>query len=165
METNDNATTDNTTKFDINEYMEDRVEAQIKWYDEKSQKAQKYYKIYQIIEILLAASIPILSGYANSSVAIAVIVGIAGALIAIIESITKLYRFHENWIQYRSTCELLRYQKYLFVTRSAPYNPDTETIENIFVRNIENIISAENNQWKNLNNDMEPGNKADQVCH
>ena len=150
--------------FDIDEYLKSRVDDQIKWYDEKSKNAQKYYKAYQIIEIILAASIPILAGYTNTHTAIAVCVGIAGAFIAIIESVTKLYRFHENWIQYRSTCELLRYQKYLFITHSAPYNPDTETIENIFVRNIENMISSENNQWKNLNNDMEQGNKANHSC-
>ena len=46
---------------------------------------------------------------------------------------------------------MLKYQKYLFLTSSAPYNDQDETIENIFIRNIENIISSENNQWKNIN--------------
>ena len=74
-----------------------------------------------------------------------------GAIIAIIESITKLFKWHENWIEYRTTCELLRYQKHLYLTKSAPYNTEPETIDNIFVRNIENIISSENNKWKNIN--------------
>lgn len=74
-----------------------------------------------------------------------------GAIIAIIESVTKLFKWHENWIEYRTTCELLRYQKYLYLTKSAPYNVEPETIDNIFVRNIENIISSENNKWKNIN--------------
>ena len=57
------------------------------------------------------------------------------------------------------TCEMLRYQKHLFLTDSAPYNTEDETIENIFVRNIENIISSENNQWKNINSMQEEAAK------
>lgn len=137
--------------LDINEYIEKRVDDQIKWYDEKSQEAQKWYKRLQKIEIILAALIPLLSGYTTSCAQIAFVVGLFGAIIAVIESVSKLNKYHENWIQYRSTCEMLRYQKHLYLTKSAPYNTQDETIENIFVRNIENIISSENNQWKNIN--------------
>ena len=131
---------------------------QIIWYDEKSKNAQKYYKAYQIVEIILATLIPLLAGYSQSYKQITFIIGLFGAVIAIIESITKLYKFHENWIQYRTTCEMLRYQKYLYLTRSAPYNSKDETVDNVFVRTIENIISAENNQWKLINTDTEEAN-------
>ena len=144
----------------IDEYIEKRLDPQIKWYDEKSIHAQKRYKQFQITEIILAACIPLLSGYSNKSTSIAFIIGIFGAAIAIIESITKLNKYHENWIQYRATCELLRYQKSLYLTKSFPYNPVDETIDNVFVKNIENIISAENNQWK-MTNTMEERNTSD----
>lgn len=144
--------------MDIKEYIEKRVNDQIKWYDEKSQEAQKWYKRLQIAEIILAALIPLLSGYSTSCVQIAFIVGLFGAIIAVIESVSKLNKYHENWIQYRSTCEMLRYQKHLYLTESAPYNRQDETIENIFVRTIENIISSENNQWKNINAVREEAN-------
>lgn len=137
--------------MDIQAYIKERVEDQIKWYDNKSTKAQKSYKIFQIIEIILAAFIPLLAGYSTKFWVFPIIIGLFGSIIAIIEAITKLYKFHENWIQYRSTCELLRYQKYLYLTGSYPYNDEDETKENIFIKNIENIISAENNQWKNIN--------------
>lgn len=137
--------------MDIEKYLKERVEDQINWYDQKSQYAQKRYKICQVIEIILASIIPLLSGYATKHYIIPIIIGIFGCVIAIIESITKLYKFHENWIQYRSTCELLRYQKHLYLTGSYPYNKNDETIDNVFVKNIETIISSENNQWKNLN--------------
>ena len=103
------------------------------------------------IEIVLAALIPLLSAYSKDCVLMALVVGALGAAIAIIESLTKLYKWHENWIEYRTTCELLRYQKHLFVTKSSPYNTEPESIENLFVRNIENIISSENNKWKVVN--------------
>jgi hypothetical protein len=139
--------------MDIKEYMQERLEEQIEWYDQKSMHAQKCYKISQLIEIVLASSIPLLAGYSKYNFWIPVIVGILGALIAIIESITKLYKFHENWIQYRSTCELLKYQKYLYITKSSPYNIEEESVDNIFIKNVENIISAENGQWKITNSE------------
>lgn len=137
--------------YDIDEYLENRVQKQIDWYDNKSIDCQRKYKFFQIIEIIIAAFIPLLSGYTTNNSIIALIVGICGAVIAIIESITKLNKYHENWVQYRTTCELLRYQKQLFITKSAPYNTAEETIENVFVRNIETIISSENNKWKTVN--------------
>lgn len=137
----------------IEEYMKTRVDDQITWYDNKSTSCQNKYKLTQTIEIILAALIPLLSAYSKDCMLIAIIVGVLGSAIAIIESLTKLYKWHENWIEYRTTCELLKYQKHLFETESAPYNTEPESVENIFVRNIENIISSENNKWKVVNLD------------
>lgn len=139
--------------MNINEYMEERVDNQINWYDEKSIHCQKMYKIVQSIEIVLASLIPLLSAYTKYNIIIAILVGVLGSCIAIIESVTKLYKWHENWIEYRTTCELLRYQKHLFITKSFPYNSEPESIDNIFIKNIENIISSENNKWKLINSD------------
>ena len=135
----------------IEDYIKTRVDIEIQWYSKKSKHCQNMYKGYQVAEIILASLIPLLSVYAEKSSIVAFIVGLFGAFIAIIQSITKLYKYHENWIQYRTTCELLKYQKHMYLTRSYPYNDVDETIENIFVKNIENIISSENNQWKAMN--------------
>lgn len=137
--------------FDMNQYMKERVDDQINWYDQKSNGCQKIYKTYQVIEIIIATLIPLLSGYSPNCTCITFIIGLSGSIIAIIESITKLFKWHENWISYRTTCELLRYQKMLYLTKSAPYNTELETVDNIFVKNVENIISSENNKWKTLN--------------
>lgn len=134
--------------MDIEEYLKSRVDNQIQWYDTKSQQAQKYYKRFQTAEIVMAALIPLLSGHTAVHIIIPISIGILGAAIAIIESITKLNKYHENWIQYRTTCEMLRYHKHLYLTKTYPYNSSEETIENCFIRNIEDIISSENSQWK-----------------
>lgn len=134
--------------MDIKEYISDRVDDQIQWYSKKSRQAQKMYKIFQLIEIILAATIPVLSAYSTRHQCVALIVGILGAAIAVIQSITKLNSYHENWIQYRTTCELLKYHKFLYLTQTSPYNTSEETIENLFIRNVEDIISSENSQWK-----------------
>lgn len=133
----------------IEQFMIDRVDDQINWHDKKSQIAQKHYKTYQVIEIVLAAIIPLLSFFADKFI-IQFIIAAIGSFIAIIEAITKLYKFHENWISYRCTCEALKTQKYLYITKSAPYNTTQETIDTLFVKNIETILSSQNNQWSNL---------------
>ncbi len=131
--------------------MQTRLDDEIKWYSQKARHCQTMFKTYQIAEIILAALIPLLSSYAGQSVSIAFIIGLFGAVITIIESVTKLFKYHENWIHYRTTCELLKHQKYLYLTKSYPYNESDETIENLFVKNIEMIISAESSQWQTMN--------------
>ena len=137
--------------MDINEYISTRLDPQIEWYDKKSVHAQRRYKQFQVAEIILAAFIPLLSGYTSLCDLIPIIIGFLGAIIVIIESITKLYKYHENWIQYRSTCEML--------TQSFPYNPNNETVDNIFIKNVEEIMSAENRHWKSINT-AEKGNST-----
>ena len=108
--------------MEIDEYIKSRVDNQINWYDQKSASCQRKYKLTQTIEIVLAALIPLLSAYSKDCVLIALIVGALGAAIAIIESLTKLYKWHENWIEYRTTCELLRYQKHLLFSEDMMFS-------------------------------------------
>lgn len=91
-----------------------------------------------------------LSSYANELECVGFIVGVFGAAIAIIKSLNRLYKWPENWIGYRTACDMLRHQKILFETHSAPYSTKAETIDNMFIHNIEQIISSEHNQWKSL---------------
>lgn len=134
----------------IDDYIKYRLDDQINWYDNKAASAQRWYKGYQVAELIIAALIPLLSGYAASSTLIAVIIGVGGALITLIEGICKLFRFHENWIEYRSTCELLRHEKYLYQMRAFPYCKE-ESYEQMFVKNVESLISAESSKWKTNN--------------
>lgn len=146
--------------MNIDEYIKSRVDDQINWYSKKSQHAQKCYKRFQLAEIVMAASIPLLTGYVTSNKIIPIIIGILGASITIVESVAKLNKYHENWIQYRSTCEMLKYHKHLYLTETYPYNLSDETIENTFIRNIEDIISSENSQWKINASDKNNGNSS-----
>ena len=147
--------------LEIKDYIRNRVDDQITWYDKKSLDAQKNYKRIQIAEIISAAAIPVLVPYVASCGFISFLVAALGALIAVLEGLCRLHKFHENWIQYRTTAELLKYHKYLYQTNSAPYNTQEETTENLFVRNIEAIISSENNTWKALNtNTKQEADKA-----
>ena len=131
----------------IDTYIKNRLDDQIKWYDNKAASSQKWYKIFQIAELVIAAVIPLLSGYATGSMVIAALIGVGGALITLIEGICKLFRFHENWIEYRATCELLRHEKYLYQMKAFPYCKE-ESYDQLFVKNVEALISSESSRWK-----------------
>ena len=128
------------------EYMKERLTKQIDWYDKKSIRYKRLYHTFQIIKIIIAALITLLSVLSEIKY-ISFIIALCGALVIVLESINQLYKYHEKWIQYRTTCEQLRYHKYLYETNSYIYSAN-ETFFNKFVKNVEQIISSENNQWK-----------------
>ncbi|NLZ94545.1 MAG: DUF4231 domain-containing protein [Bacteroidales bacterium] len=132
------------------EYLANRVDDQIYWYDGKSQKAQKNYKRLKIAEMVCSASIPILVAFWNSLTYIPPIVALLGAVVTVIAGIHGLYNFHENWIEYRSTAETLKHEKFMYLTQSGIYK-DNENAFYQFVERVESIISHENTNWAQLN--------------
>ncbi len=129
-----------------NDYLTDRVNDQIDWYDKKSSWNQRMFKQLQILQIIAAASIPILTGFiTNEATEMKHVVAGIGALIAIISGILSLYKFQENWIQYRTVSESLKHQKYLFLTKTYPYHADDA--HHVLVETVENLISQENSKW------------------
>jgi len=128
------------------EYMKDRVDNQIDWYDKKSAFNQKWFKRLQVIAILSASTIPFLAGYSSGEdETIRVCIGILGLIVAAITAGLSLYKFQEHWLEYRTTCESLRHEKYLYLTQTVPYN--VEDSFSTFVQRIESLISKENTDW------------------
>ena len=127
------------------EYIEQRVEDQILWYDDKSQLAQRWFKLIRGSEIIAAGSIPLFAGFGSGETWSVISIGVLGAFVAIMASLLSLYQFQENWIEYRTTCESLKHEKYHFLTNAEPYN-EVDPFA-LFVHRIESIISKENNVW------------------
>ncbi len=127
------------------DYIKDRVDGQIGWYDRKSGTNQRWFRWLRIVEIIAAASIPLLVGYADSITELKVVVGILGLLIAVIAGVLALYQFQENWTGYRTTCEAVTQKKYLFLTKTQPY--DQGDSFSLFVQRVENFISKEHSTW------------------
>lgn len=145
--------------MDEAEYIEHRLEEQIEWYDRKSALNKKAFRRFQLIQLVMASLIT-LSGVISPSEfpMVSYIVPSLGALIAIVSGVIGLYKFQENWLEYRTVSESLKHEKYLFLTRSEPYNEAAPF--NLFVNRIENIISEENSKWsqtmKEVSKEKEP---------
>ena len=127
------------------EYLENRLDDQINWYDRKSTQNQKTFKRLQIILIVAAASIPFISGYVDDLKYLQYLLGGIGVLIAAITGILSLYKFQETWTAYRTTCESLRHEKYLYLTKTNPYVG--KNAFNLLVQRVEMLISKENSSW------------------
>ncbi len=119
-----------------------RLDEQIDWYDKKSMANQKYFKRCKIIEMISAASIPFTAGFS----APALLTASLGLLIVIIEGLQQLNQFHNNWITYRSTCEALRHEKYLYLGNAGPYCK-AEGRVSLLAERVESLVSQEHAKW------------------
>ena len=119
-----------------------RLENQIDWYNRKSNSHQRWFRLLKIAEIIIAAFIPFLAGKCNLSI----LVGMAGVLIVILEGLQHLFQFQHNWIIYRSTCENLKHEKYLWLAKSGPYQ-NVENPDAVLADRIESLVSQEHSKW------------------
>jgi hypothetical protein len=127
------------------DYLKNRLDDQISWYSKKSASNQKMYKRLQMITIITAASIPFLSGYTEFHELVKIVIGLIGVIIASITAILSLNKYQENWLNYRTTAESLKHQKYLYITGTDPYHE--ENAFNVLVQQVETLISKENSNW------------------
>ena len=127
------------------EYIEQRLNDQIGWYDRKSTANQRWFNRLRFAEIVAAATIPFLSGFADKSSSIKIAIGALGVFVAVIASVLGLLQLQVRWMQYRATAELLRKEKFLFLTQTDPYNKDDAF--HLFVQRVEALLSKENSEW------------------
>jgi hypothetical protein len=145
MTTNPGASESGATQITESEYLTKRVDDQINWYTAKSSACQTSYKRFRVTEVVAAALIPFLSAMGDKVPNGPWVIGFLGALIAIAAATAGIFKYHENWIQYRATCEQLQSEKYLFLVRATPY-AEGDAFQT-FVQRIEGLISKENSTW------------------
>ena len=119
-----------------------RLDNQISWYDGKSISNQRWFKCLKLIEIVAAAAIPLAVSYSST------VTAVLGVLVVVLEGAQYLNQFHHNWITYRSTCEVLRHEKYLFLARAGPYEEvKPDVAKRLLARRVESLISTEHTKW------------------
>jgi Protein of unknown function (DUF4231) len=126
----------------------ERLEEQIKWYDGKSIHNRKVYKRIKIVEILAAALIPFVVSMKVLPHA-TTITGALGVLITVLEGMIHLNQYQRNWINYRSTCEALKHEKYIYFGNATPYGSANDA-RALLAERIESLISQEESKWASL---------------
>ena len=130
------------------EYFEQQLDDQINWYGKKSAFNQTAYKRLRLIEIVFASAIPLLAGYTqkeNIGEHIGVTIGVTGLVVAVLAGVMSLYRFQENWNEYRASAESLKQDKYLYLARVEPYDGD-QPFE-LLVRRVEALLKSQTTGW------------------
>ncbi len=158
------------------EYIKNRLDNQIAWYDRKSQVNQKEYKKYKKIEFIIAATIPVITTFSAvfqnsnedpaspvswSTLAIVLTVGaaIGGIVLVVINKMLELGDYFRLWKEYRTSCEALQYERNLYLTRSEPY--DESDAFPLLVSRVENILSREIQKWQQRKKPVEAAPKKD----
>lgn len=126
----------------------DRLEDQIGWYDRKSMINQRYFKRIKIIEITAAALIPFLSAFRNIP-QLAYVSGGLGVLITVLEGLLHLNQYQQNWITYRSTCEALKHEKYVYLAKAGPYSGSSNPYA-LLADRVESLVSQEHAKWASV---------------
>ncbi|MDH3231447.1 MAG: DUF4231 domain-containing protein [Alphaproteobacteria bacterium] len=132
----------------FSKYLTGRYEDQVGWYDAKAARNQTIYRWMQWSLIGLAAITPILIEF-KPPLLVAGWVQLAtltSAIVAILTAGLKTFKYQENWINYRTTCETLRKEKYYYDAGLGEY-AGAEDREAVFVDRVESLISRENTMW------------------
>ncbi len=119
-----------------------RLEEQRKWYSKKSAENKRLFQSLKVVEVIAAAVIPFAAGYSR----LTVLTGLLGVLIVVLEGIQGIYQFHDNWIAYRSTSEVLKHEKYLWQAKAGPYK-DAEYPDVLLAERVESLVSIEHAKW------------------
>lgn len=127
------------------EYLEQRLDDQIAWYDRKSGATQRWFKRLRAAEIVCAAAIPVLATVAEDSPWVGRTMALLGALVVVLAGILSLQQYQERWVEYRATAEALKHEKYLYLTYTDPYHA-AEAFP-LLVRRVEALISKEHGNW------------------
>jgi hypothetical protein len=134
----------------------ERLEDQIAWYDRKSMTNQRYFKRIKTVEIAAAAIIPFLAAFNLPRVMW--VTGGLGVLITVLEGMLQLNQYQQNWIAYRSTCESLKHEKYVYLGKASPYTAAVDP-HALLAERIESVVSQEHAKWASVRQ-QEPKSKT-----
>jgi len=124
------------------DYTMERLENQISWYDSKSINNQRTFKLLKIVEIGAAALVPVSATMAMPTA----ITASLGILITLLEGLQHLNQYQHNWITYRSTCESLKHEKYLYLAKAGPYASSNDP-HVLLAERVESLVSQEHKKW------------------
>jgi hypothetical protein len=120
----------------------ERLDDQIALCDRRSEIARQRLKWLKGVQLLTAVAIAAVARLGARRRAIAAL----GALICVIEGAQHLTRYEQTWISSRATCEALKHEKFLFLTRAGPYEGVSDALR-LLAERIEGLIAAEHTSW------------------
>lgn len=137
-------------------YIEERLINQIIWYDDKAIEKQNKYKKLTIISIVLTATIPLLTLFTRYEYGIiaTILITISSATSSTILSIINLCEYHKLWIEYRSTCEILKSILHRYFMKSNEFESlDKKESLNLLISSCEEYMTKEFQTWTQLSHE------------
>jgi DNA-binding XRE family transcriptional regulator len=129
-------------RLDIEEYLNERVLAHIDYCEDIAYNYRTRYYVIEWVLIIVASLTPVFV-ILNFSLArdhLAQWIPVASStIVAILTGGLKTFRYEENWKKYSEFAELLKKEKYHFMTGSGIYNSSHDP-ETLFIDAVETII-------------------------
>ncbi|MER7836223.1 DUF4231 domain-containing protein [Streptomyces sp. NPDC096040] len=131
------------------DYVEGRLSQYQKWYDKKAVKTKAMHLRMRTISVVGGALVPVL---VNLDLSFAKLTATVLSLIVVGSvSLESVYRYREQWKNYRSTEQLLGHERVYFETKVGPYSGLTESEAfTTLVARVESAIANENSATLNV---------------
>lgn len=133
-----------------NEQLSKRLAHELYTYANRAVFYKKIYYILTFATIICPALILVTNVFSTNLISIpAVIVGALSSLSSIAAGILAAANIRDNWLTYRSNCELLKEEVFLYTTASIPYdNKDPLVNEKLFIEKVFTLYHNEYSMWK-----------------
>ncbi|MPY35046.1 DUF4231 domain-containing protein [Streptomyces adustus] len=131
------------------DYVEGRLSQYQKWYDKKAVKTKAMHLRMRTVSVVGGALVPVL---VNLDLSFAKLTATVLSLIVVGSvSLESVYRYREQWKNYRSTEQLLGHERVYFETKVGPYSglSESEAFTTLVAR-IESAIASENSATLNV---------------
>ena len=139
-------------------YLKDRVDDQLKYYETAANKTKTIFNWMQLLIIVFGLLVPVAINFPVDLVSseptgaldagVQLSATIMSLIVAILTGILNFKKYGDLWLSYRMTEELLKHEKFTYLTRSGKYASGNAFDK--FVQTIESLISHEHNKFHSL---------------
>ncbi len=120
----------------------------MQWHNARAAWNKRRFYFVEITTLLAGAAIPIVNLWVSDSDLSRVLSGLLGGVILVAAGIGKLFKFHENWLQFRTLAEALEREAEFYRTGVADYAAADEAGRNrLLVERVENILAGSVSQF------------------
>jgi len=133
----------------IDRYIRERYQNQLDWYDEKAIRNQMLSRCVKLGLIATSALTPVMlvSHFMEHVWWLAALALASAVATLLITGFMGAFQFEEHWLRYRSTCENLRSEFYVYQSGTDLYR-DAHDKDALFVERVEEILSHERRSWR-----------------
>ena len=126
------------------EYVASRLAPEIDYYDRRAGDNKMLFRAVSLLAIAAAAAVPVLAAADFERWVLAA----AGSVASVALAILALFKWQEDWLQFRGNAESLKKERALYETRTGPYRDlnDHDLVEALTFRT-EELISREHQVW------------------
>ncbi|MEO7317918.1 MAG: DUF4231 domain-containing protein [Chthoniobacteraceae bacterium] len=131
------------------DYPERRLESQRRWHSGKATWNKRRFYTTEVVTMLAGATIPIVNVWGvQDSAEVRVASTILGAMVVLSAGIARLFKFQENWLQFRAVAESLEREREFHAQQVADYALDDEAKRHaLLVERVEALLATTTAQF------------------